>query len=197
MSLVSLPRPSYETPFYWWGYPSQAPSPPTLEALVAGGVLTRSEADFLVTALDDGKSLAVVSDTSGAGKSTFLWALTMSAQRDVSRIFVRGQYEPFAFRSLAEADSPPILLLINEVSPFLPVYCWGRVRDRLFGPEFSHVQKVATAHAASLDAFLGNADSSQNVPLDSAAPAFDVAVFLEPRSSGKSFFRLLDVWSTS
>ena len=177
-----MPRPNYAEPFYWWGHPWRPTVPLPLPALVATAVLSTGEANFLVTALNEGQSLAVVSDASGAGKSTLLCALAASIQVEVPRIYIRGQYETFAFTDQVQPGSPPVLLLVNEVSSFLPVYCCGKSRDRLFGAEFARCQIAATFHAPSLDAFCDTWRQSGAGCSNLSRRAFDVTVFLGPEA---------------
>jgi hypothetical protein len=193
LKLARTPRPDYQKPFYWWGDAWQPPTPATLPALVAGKMLTPENAAFLVDALNSGKSLAVVSDASGVGKSTLLWALAAQVRGDLPRIYIRGQYEPFAFAQLAEPQSPSALLMINEISPHLPVYCWGRVRDRLFGPEFAHFQKIATAHAPSAEAFFSGWCSWPGTGHIGVSRPFDIAVFLNSEDRDRSWSKVNEI----
>lgn len=178
MNLTELPRPDYEQPYHWWGVSWQRPAPLTLSALIARNVLTVTEANFLVGELNAGQSIAVVSDVSGAGKSTLLWALTTALRKDLRRIFIRGQYEPFAFDRPASTHSQLPLLMINEISPHLPVYCWGAVRDRLFGADFARYQKAATFHAPSLEAFQWDRSRSFADASLADREAFGITLFL-------------------
>ncbi len=193
MSLTRFPCPNYDKPFHWWGYAWPPPVPTTLAALVACQMLTADVSAYLVDALNTGKSLAVVSDASGAGKSTLLWALADAARGDLQRIYIRGQFEPFAFARPVQANSTPTILMINEVSPHLPVYCWGSVRDRLFGPEFARVQKAATAHASSLESYCLNWNTWSGLAHHSSAQPFDIAVFLSSDDPGRAPFRVRDI----
>lgn len=193
LKLAYTPYPDYQKPFHWWGYVWPTPSPATLAALITGQMLTLEHAALLIEALNSGKSLAVVSDAPRAGKSTLLWALATAARVDVPKIYIRGQYEPFAFDHPVETSSASAILMINEVSPHLPVYCWGPVRDRLFGLEFAHLQKVATAHASSLTAFVSSWNSWSGPGRDRLNKPFDFGVFLSSDERGHSPSRVSEI----
>ncbi|HEX5498682.1 MAG TPA: hypothetical protein VFX03_05625, partial [Thermomicrobiales bacterium] len=105
------------------------------------------------------------------------------------RIYLRGCYEPFAF--LADPAAPPdaSALLINEISPHLPVYLWGPGVRRALRAGQAGYQLFATAHARSVDEFVGSlAGPPLRVPLADIAALQIVAILDRP--AGSERFRL-------
>src|SRR5262245_28755713 len=94
-----------------------------LDDLVAAGSLSRELAVVLKTLVERRASIVVAAGPSGAGKTTFLSALLDHLPEATTRIYVRGCYEPFDF--LRETNPASSALLVNEISPHLPIYLWG------------------------------------------------------------------------
>jgi hypothetical protein len=147
------PAVRYEEPFYWWGPAWTTPAPLSLRDLLRNGTLDPWPAAILWAALARRRSLTVVSGPSRVGKTTILSALLTFLPPSTRRIYLRGSRESFAF--LADPDVVPArtALLVNEISPHLPVYLWGpAVRQFLQAgraPTGRGFTLLATAHAES------------------------------------------------
>jgi hypothetical protein len=139
----TLPR---EEPFFWWGPAWTRREARSLGPLVECSMLSAHEAAILAVLFQYGASIFVVSLTSGAGKSTLLDAIIRSSGARRELIYLRGLYETFDF--LDSADPYRTCLLVNEISPHLPIYLWGQgVRTALQASAVGY-QLCATAHAA-------------------------------------------------
>lgn len=182
----------YAEPFAWWG-PRAAPArPPGLPELVAEGVLGLDAAARLWALVERRASVAVVAGPSRAGKTTLLTALVALLPPAVRRLYLRGWYEPFAFLGDPEVDPAASALLVNEISPHLPVYLWGPGVRRALRAGLNGFQLFATAHAESVDGFVASlAGDPLRVPLAEVA-AFGVVVVLT-RAPGDERFGVGDV----
>lgn len=141
-----------DEPFYWWGRPYPPDNVPTLAAFIESGLIGRAEVALCRVLLRRGLPLFVVSEASGAGKSSLLHALVNETELERDLVYLRGSYETFDFLSSYETHSA--LLLVNEISPHLPAYLWGRPVGQLFDAMRSGYQVAGTAHASSATAFL-------------------------------------------
>lgn len=136
---------SYNHPYHWWGDPWTTPNPMSLTELVETGVLTDSECDWLVDYIRQGGSLIVSAAGSNAGKSTLALALLDALSPSRERIYIRGTYEPFDW--LPTADPTSTTLLVNEISPNLPIYCWGETATKVIALSGQGFQVIASMHA--------------------------------------------------
>jgi len=143
---------SYLEPFGWWGPTWSSPAPRTLDDLVARGMLSAELAVLLKTLIGLRASILVAAGPSGVGKTTFLTALLDDLPEESTRIYVRGCYEPFDF--LETSDPATSTLLINEISPHLPIYLWGPGVRKTFEAAKAGYQLAATAHATSVEDFI-------------------------------------------
>jgi hypothetical protein len=143
---------SYLEPFGWWGPAWSPPAPASLDDLVAGGMLSDDLAATLITLVGRRASIVVAAEPSGAGKTTFLTALLDHLPAGTTRVYIRGCYELFNF--LDETNSATTALLVNEISPHLPIYLWGPGVRRTFEAVKSGYQLAATAHARSIEDFI-------------------------------------------
>ena len=109
------------------------------------GVLTQPEADHLLEILMAGRGLVIAAGDSGSGKSSLLWSLVASLPITTERIFIRGSAEPFDF--VHHRHDGPRLMLVNELSPFLPTYCWGASARRVVSLIDAGFGFAATMHA--------------------------------------------------
>ncbi|MBX3072216.1 MAG: hypothetical protein KF883_17060 [Thermomicrobiales bacterium] len=141
-----------DAPFFWWGTPYPPAKIKTLGELIADGTLPAPDAALSLLLLERGVSLFVISEASGAGKSSLLHALLVEATTDREPVYLRGGYETFDF--LESANPARSILLVNEISPHLPAYLWGRPVRRLFEAMVAGFQVAGTAHAASPAEFL-------------------------------------------
>jgi hypothetical protein len=180
-------RPHWAEPFFWWGPIWHAPDPRPMRSLVGSGMLSREIAALLIALVEQGQSVIVASERSAAGKSTLLWSLLDFVPSEVSRIYVRGSYEPFDF--VDQTDPGTAIICINEISPHLPVYIWGPPVERVLELGLRGYQLAATAHGrsvADLISVLGR--SPLKIPLTSML-AFDVAVFIDTAFTGVEMSR--------
>src|SRR5215217_1840344 len=119
------PDPRYEEPFAWWGPGWQAPAPRDIVGLLRDETIDAWTAANLWVALARRQSLTVVAGASGVGKTTLLTALLDFLPPGTRRVYLRGCFELFAFLSDPSIAPSQTALLINEISPHLPVYLWG------------------------------------------------------------------------
>jgi hypothetical protein len=143
---------SYLEPFGWWGPVWAPPVARSLDELVASCTLPDELAHVLKTLVGRRASIVVTAGPSGAGKTTFLTALLDHLPRATTRVYVRGCYEPFDF--LDQTDPATTALLVNEISPHLPIYLWGPGVRRTLQAVASGYQLAATAHAESVEDFI-------------------------------------------
>jgi energy-coupling factor transporter ATP-binding protein EcfA2 len=143
---------SYLEPFGWWGPVWTPPVARSLDELVAGCTLPDKLAHVLTTLVGRRASVVVAAGPSGAGKSTFLTALLEHLPPWTTRVYLRGCYEPFDF--LDQTDPATTALLVNEISPHLPIYLWGPGVRRTLQAVADGYQLAATAHAESVEDFV-------------------------------------------
>ena len=178
---------SYDEPFGWWGPVWSVPAPRSIHDLIADGVLTAECAALLSVLIDRRASVIVAAGPSGAGKTTLLTALLDFLPAGTRRIYVRGCYEPFDFLGATVPTSSA--LLVNELSPHLPIYLWGPGVRRTLQAAQSGYQLLATAHATSVDEFVYSlAGYPLRVPAEEIA-AIDLLVLLDAWLDGKGVRR--------
>jgi energy-coupling factor transporter ATP-binding protein EcfA2 len=170
---------SFDEPFGWWGPVWSAPEPHAIGDLIGDGVLTAECAALLAALLVRRASIVVAAGPSGAGKTTLLTALLDFLPEGTRRIYVRGCYEPFDFLDSTAPEQS--VLLVNELSPHLPIYLWGPGVRRVLQATGSGYQLAATAHATSVDEFVY---SLSGYPL--RVPAAEIAAI--------DLLVLLDAW---
>lgn len=162
---------SWREPFHWWGPPWHEPTPMSIAELIDLGTLTEAQANWLSEHLDRGGSLIVAASAQGAGKSTLAHALADELPGERTRVYLRGMYEPFDWVEGTEPAATTIL--VNEISPHLPVYAWGETVRRLLALGEVGYQIIATLHAdtpaeliAQLSAYPIQATAAQLAALD-------------------------------
>jgi energy-coupling factor transporter ATP-binding protein EcfA2 len=188
------PRPRYEEPFAWWGPGWQAPAPRDIAELLRDETIDSWTAANLWAALARRRSLAVVAGASGVGKTTLLTALLDFLPPHTRRIYPRGCFETFAFMSDPTVSPPETVLLINEISPHLPVYLWGPAVGRIVEAAQRGFGLMATAHADSVHNFVGALTGSPlHVPAAQTA-AFEFVVVLERRETNPNGRHVRGVW---
>jgi energy-coupling factor transporter ATP-binding protein EcfA2 len=143
---------SFLEPFGWWGPVWTPPLALSLDELVMGCTLPDKLAHALKTLVGRRASIVVAAGPSGAGKSTFLTALIDHLPPGTTRVYIRGCYEPFDF--LDQTDPETTALLVNEISPHLPIYLWGPGVRRTLQAVAAGYQLAATAHAESVEDFV-------------------------------------------
>ena len=171
---VQRPR---SLPFHWWGLPWSPAYPRTLSELVSNGMLPVNVADFLLEHVRSGGSVVVAASQSGAGKSTLAHALLAGITADRIHAYIRGTYESFDW---LDATSPySATLLVNEISPHLPTYCWGESARTVLRLVEQGYQLIATLHAATPAELIGLLRAAPvNASYDQIV-ALNVVVFLD------------------
>jgi energy-coupling factor transporter ATP-binding protein EcfA2 len=183
----------YDEPFAWWGPAWRAQPARGLADLVDDGVVTNEQAARLMALVARRASVVVVAEPSRAGKSTLLAALAALLPDSTRRVYLRGCYEPFAFLADPAHRPAATALLINEISPHLPIYLWGPGVRRALQAGLAGCQLFATAHARTVEQFVGSlAGAPLRVPLTEIA-AFRVIAILD-RSAAADRFRLAALW---
>ena len=140
----------YDEPFAWWGPGWPAPSPRGIDDLLRDETIDSWTAANLWAGLARRHSLLVVASASGVGKTTLLTALLAFLPPNTRRVYPRGCFESFAFLSDPTINPHETALLVNEISPHLPVYLWGPAVERTLEAAQRGFQLLATAHADSV-----------------------------------------------
>jgi energy-coupling factor transporter ATP-binding protein EcfA2 len=188
------PGPRYDEPFAWWGPGWQVREPREIAGLVRDGTIDSWTAAILWAALARRRSLVVVAGESEVGKSTLLNALLDFLPPNTRRVYPRGCFESFAFLADPAIDPSQTALLINEISPHLPVYLWGPAVGRVLKAAQRGFTLLATAHADSVAEFVRALTGSPlRIPLVQAA-AFEFVVIMERDGTNVSGRRVRGVW---
>ncbi len=189
-----MPRdPGGEDPFFWFGPGWRAGAPLGIADLIRDGTVDTATAALLWDLLARHRSLTVIAGPSGVGKTTLLTALLDFLPAATRRIYIRGGYETFAFMRDTGIDAARTSLLVNEMSPHLPVYLWGPGIERLLGAAERGFQVLATAHGDSVAEFVASlARAPLRVPAARIAGLGHVAL-IEPTTGG-SGRRVRGVW---
>jgi hypothetical protein len=190
---VSL-EPRYEEPFAWWGPGWQVPERRDIAALLRDETIDSWIAANVWAALARRRSLVVVSGESEVGKTTLLSALLEFLPPNTRRVYPRGCFESFAFLLDPAIDPSQTALLINEISPHLPVYLWGPAVGRVLEAAQRGFTLLATAHADSVHEFVGALTGSPlRIPLAQVA-AFEFIVVMKRDEAILSGRRVCGVW---
>jgi hypothetical protein len=188
------PDPRYEEPFAWWGPGWQAPAPRGILELLRDETIDPWTGANLWAALNRRRSLAVVASDSGVGKTTLLTALLDFLPPRTRRVYLRGCFETFAFLSDPAIKPVESALLVNEISPHLPVYLWGPAVARTLEAAQRGFVLLATAHANSVHDFVGALTGSPlHIPAAQTA-AFELLVLMERDEANLSGRRVRGVW---
>jgi hypothetical protein len=164
-------------PFYWWGLPWSPAYPRTLSELVTEGMLSANPANFLLEHVRSGGSVVVAASQSGAGKSTLAHALQAGISPDRIHAHIRGTYESFDW--LGSAFPEFTTLLVNEISPHLPTYCWDDSARTVLRLAASGYQLIGTLHAANPAEAIGLLRAAPVHASDDQIVALNVVVFLD------------------
>jgi energy-coupling factor transporter ATP-binding protein EcfA2 len=188
------PEPRYDEPFAWWGPAWQVPEPRDIAGLLRDETIDSWTAANLWAALTRRRSLVVVAGESKVGKTTLLSALLDFLPPNTRRVYPRGCFESFAFLSDPKIDPSQTALLINEISPHLPVYLWGPAVGRILEAAQRGFTLLATAHADSVHEFVGGLTGSPlRIPLAQVA-AFEFIVVMKRDEANLSGRRVCGVW---
>jgi energy-coupling factor transporter ATP-binding protein EcfA2 len=187
-------QPRYDEPFYWWGPSGVSPIELSIGDLLRDGTIDPGSAAVLWAALARRSSLAVIAGPSGAGKTTLLSALLEFLPPGMRRLYLRGCFETFAFLDDPSAAPATTALLVNEISPHLPVYLWGAAVERYLRAAEDGFALLATAHAKSVPEFVSMLTGSPlRIPAARVA-AFRYIVVLEQAVDAPSGRRVSGVW---
>lgn len=188
------PATRYNEPYSWWGPGWQERTERSLADLLRDRTIDLERAAFIWAGLARRQSLAVIAGPSGAGKTTLLTALLPLLPSETRRVYLRGGFETFAFLGDAAIEPGNSALLINEISPHLPVYLWGPAVRKALAAKSAGFMLLATAHAESAAQFVSLlAGSPLRVPVVEIA-AFDLVVLLEASHESESGRRVAGVW---
>jgi energy-coupling factor transporter ATP-binding protein EcfA2 len=188
------PDPRYEEPFAWWGPGWQAPAPRGIADLLRDETIDSWTAAYLWAVLERRRSLAVVAGRSGVGKTTLLTALLEFLPPGTRRVYPRGCFETFAFLSDPTINPRETALMINEISPYLPVYLWGPAVGRILEAAQRGFMLLATAHADSVHNLVGALTGSPLHIHAAQTAAFEFVVVMERDEETQSGRRVRGVW---
>jgi energy-coupling factor transporter ATP-binding protein EcfA2 len=188
------PEPRYEEPFAWWGPGWQAPAPRGIADVLRDETIDCRTAANLWAALARRQSLVVVSGASGVGKTTLLTALLDFLPSDTRRVYLRGCFETFAFLSDSTINPRETALMINEISPHLPVYLWGPAVERILETAQRGFMLLATAHADSVHDFVGALTGSPLHIRAAQTAAIELVVVLDRDEEKQSGRRVRGIW---
>jgi energy-coupling factor transporter ATP-binding protein EcfA2 len=188
------PEPRYKEPFAWWGPGWQAPAPRGIADLLRDETIDCRTAANLWAALARRQSVVVVSGASGVGKTTLLTALLDFLPPDTRRVYLRGCFETFAFLSDSTINPRETALMINEISPHLPVYLWGPAVERTLGTAKRGFMLLATAHADSVHDFVGALTGSPLHIRAAQTAVFEFVVVLDHVKETRSGRRVRGIW---
>lgn len=186
--------PRYDEPFFWWGPGWDIPATRSVRDLLRDGTIDTWSAAQLWAALARRRSSVVVAESGGAGKTTLLTALLEFLPSHTRRLYLRGCYEAFSFLTDPAISPDTSALLINEISPHLPVYLWGPAVAQALGAGQSGFTLLATAHAQSVTAFVGLLTGSPlRIPASQIAVC-EFVVVLAPSARTASGRRVTGLW---
>jgi hypothetical protein len=169
-------------PLGWWG-PAWAPHEQiALRDLIRSGLVPLDLAALLSALIDRDASLLVAAGPSGAGKTTLLTGLLELLDPSKRRFHARGLHE--TFDDLANVDPAGVSILVNEISPHLPVYLWGEPARRLFALARGGFQFFATCHAESVEEVVYGFCSSSLRLRPSDLAVIDALIFLHAWREG-------------
>ena len=172
--------PSWRSSFHWWGPTWERPTRRSLAELVANAVVDPATADALRRHLRAGGSVVVAAGPSRVGKSTLADALAVELPDETGRVYVRGGYETFDF--VGEVDASRTALLVNEISPHLPIYLWGSAARRVLRMAADGAQLIATMHADTPDEVVFQLARRPVGATPAEIAALGMVVFLGPAS---------------
>jgi energy-coupling factor transporter ATP-binding protein EcfA2 len=188
------PTSRYAEPFWWWGPGWATPVPRGISELMRDETIDSWTAANLWAALARRRSVAVVAGPSGVGKTTLLTALLDFLPPRTRHVYPRGCFETFAFLSDPVLVAAETALLINEISPHLPVYLWGPAVGRMLEAADCGYTLLATAHADTVQEFVGMLTGSPLRLHASLVAAFEFVAVMERSADTRSGRRVRGVW---
>jgi Flp pilus assembly CpaF family ATPase len=123
-----------------------------------------------------GASVIVCAGPSGAGKTTLLTSLMPFVAPTRQSYFVRGSYDPLT--DLDQTDPSGQVILINEISPHLPIYLWGVNARQVFDAGQRGAQLLATAHAENPESLIHQLMAHPTNATIDHLKLWDIAIFL-------------------
>jgi hypothetical protein len=157
-------------PWPWWG--TLRGRPLAVSDLIARSTLTPQLAALLWWTMQRGASVFVAAGPPGAGKSTVANALLEFLPEDAQLYVTSGAWDRMA---IPPAEGP-VYLLINELSPHMPVYLSGSAATLAFGLLGSGVRMLGTLHARSASEAVRVMCYEADVELDALSTPFVFAV---------------------
>lgn len=174
----------------WWG-PVWAPRAEIgLTDLIRGGLVPLDLATLFWTLIDRNASVVVAAGPSGAGKTTLLTALLELLPATKRRWHAHGMHE--TFEALSSENPDDVAILVNEISPYLPVYLWGQPVAGLLELGHRGFQFFATCHAESVEEFVYSLCSSPLRIPTAALTTIDVLIFLNAWREGAEIRREIE-----
>lgn len=177
-------------PVDWWGPVWTQRSELGLRDLIRSGLVPLDLAALLWALIERDASVVVAAGPSGAGKTTLLTALLEWLPESKSRFYARGMYERFG--DLRECDLHRTAILVNEISPHLPIYLWGAPVHALFDLSRRGGQFFATCHAESVEEFIYLFTASPLRLPASALAEIDALIFLHAWREGDDVRREIE-----
>jgi hypothetical protein len=131
--------------------------------------------------------MLVASLPQGAGKSTLAHALSGELPDRRLRVYLRGMYEPFDW--LSESSPSSTTILVNEISPHLPIYAWGETLRHLLVLSEAGYQVVGTIHADSVEEVVAQLAPYPIQATAAQIAALSVVVFITVAVDGDNMTR--------
>lgn len=128
------------------------------------------------------------------GKTTLLTALLDFLPPGTRRVYLRGCFETFAFLSDLTINPRETGLMINEISPHLPVYLWGPPVERVLEAAQRGFMLLATAHADSVHDLVRALTGSPLHIRATQIAAFELVAVLERDEEKQSGRRVRELW---
>lgn len=177
----------WRLPVWWWGPLRSDRSRFTIEDLVSQKVLDQPSADQLTRLVAQGASTIACAMPSGAGKTTLLTSLLPFVSASRVPYFVRGMFDPLS--GLDAVDPQRQVLLVNEISPHLPIYLWGASVCRVVDRALRGAQLLATAHAESPASFIHQLMAYPTNASVAQLRVWDLVIFLDAWRDGAVIHR--------
>ena len=167
----------WQLPAWWWGPLRSDPTQRTVDDLIEQGMLDQATCDRLAMFIRMGASVIVCAGPSGAGKTTLLTSLMPFVAPTRQPYFVRGSYDPLT--DLDQTDLSGQVILINEISPHLPIYLWGPNARHVFDAGQRGAQLLATAHAENPESLIHQLMAYPTNATIAHLKLWDLVIFLD------------------